>query len=188
MKKSIFCVLSVAAVMGAVLTSTAASAAVTANARASGLAASDPDTTVTFAVTSGLLVMTAPTTANLGSGAPGTTITGALGTTAVTDSRALLAASWTATASSSAFTTGTATASETIPAADVHYTPGAITTTGTITATGFAITLSGTAQTIVAGTAGVGDNSASWDPTLAVTVPAQAVVGSYTGTLTQSVA
>jgi len=185
MKKSIVCALSVAAVMGAVLTSTAASAAVTANARASS---GDPDTTVTFAVTSGLLTMTAPTTAILGSGAPGTTITGSLGTTAVTDNRALLAAAWTATASSTKFTTGTGTTAETIPAVDVGYSPGAITTTGTITATGFTITLSGTAQTVVSGTAGVGDNYASWDPTLAVAVPAAAVVGTYSGTLTQSVA
>jgi hypothetical protein len=142
---------------------------------------------VTFAVTSGLLTMTAPTTANLGSGAPGSTITGAVGTTAVTDNRALLAAAWTATASSTAFTTGGATTAETIPAADAGYSPGAITTTGNITATGFTITLSATPQTVVTGTAGVGDNSASWDPTLAVAVPAAAVVGTYSGTLTQSV-
>jgi hypothetical protein len=192
MKKSIFCVLSVAAVMGAVLTSTAASAAVTANARASGLAAGvpasgDPDTTVTFTVTSGLLTMTAPATADLGSGAPGTTITGALGTTVVTDNRALLAATWTALASSTDFTTGTATTAETIPVADAFYDPGVITTTGTITATGTGITLSGTPEPVVRGTAGTGDNTASWDPTIAVTVPASAVVGTYTGTLTQSV-
>jgi hypothetical protein len=187
MKKSIVCAFSVAAVMGAVLTSTAASAAVTANARVSA-GPTGGDTTVTFAVTSGLLTMTAPATANLGSGPPGATITGALGTTAVTDNRALLAAAWTVAASSTAFTTGTATAAETIPVTDVGYSPGAITTTGNITATGFTITLSGTPQTVVTGTAGVGNNSASWDPTLAVAVPAAAVVGTYSGTLTQSVA
>jgi hypothetical protein len=183
MSKSMLGIVSAAAVVGAVLIPSAASAAVTANGPAGG----DPDTTVTFAVTSGLLTMTAPATADLGSGPPGTTITGALGTTAVTDDRASLTAAWTATASSTAYTTGTATPAETIPAADVRYSPGAITTTGTITATGFTITLSGAPQPVVTGTAGVGDNSASWDPTLAVAVPAAAVVGTYTGTLTQSV-
>lgn len=183
--------LSAAAVIATALTPTAGWAAVTSTtahmSAASGPAGGDPDTTMTFTVTSGLLTMTAPPTANLGSGAPGTTITGALGTTVVTDNRALLSAHWTATASSTEFTTGTATGSEIIPASDATYTPGPITTTGTITATGFGITLSGTAQTVVSGTAGVGDNSASWDPTIAVAVPPNAVFGTYTATLTQSV-
>ncbi len=106
----------------------------------------------------------------------------------MTDDRALLTAAWTATASSTAFTTGGGTPDETIPATDATYGPGTITTTGTITATPTEITLDGEPQTVVAGTAGVGNNTASWDPTLAVAVPAAAVGGVYTGTLTQSVA
>lgn len=182
MKKSLFCVLSVAAVLGAVLTSTAASAAVKANTPAGG----DPDTTVTFAVTSGLLTMTAPASANLGSGAPGTTISGVLGAVVVTDDRALLSATWTAVASSTAFTTGAATANETIPAADVTYTPGTPFVTGSATAVPATITLSATPQPVVTLT-GVGNNSATWSPTLAVAVPAAAVFGTYTATVTQSV-
>jgi hypothetical protein len=172
--------LGAAAIIAAGLTPTAAWAA-------SAPGPGDPDTTVTFTVTSGALAMTAPTSSDLGSGAPGTTISGALGTVTVTDDRALLAASWTATASSTDFTTGAGTADETIPVADVNYNPGDITTTGRITADGTAVTLSGTAQTVVAGTAGVGNNTASWDPTLAVSVPAAIVGGDYTGTLTESV-
>jgi hypothetical protein len=61
---------------------------------------------MTFTVTTGALTMTAPPTANLGSGAPGTTISGPLGSVLVTDNRALLSAAWTATASSTNFTTG----------------------------------------------------------------------------------
>ena len=38
------------------------------------------------------------------------------------------------------------------------------------------------------GTAGVGDNTATWDPAISVAVPAAAVDGVYTGTLTQSAA
>ena len=147
----------------------------------------DPDTTVTFTVTVGALSMTAPTAVNLGSGAPGTTISKALGAVTVTDARALLSANWAATASSTDWTTGAGTPNETIPASDVGYNPGSITTTGTITATGTPITLSGTPAPVVTGTAGVGDNTATWNPIISVAVPAAAVGGIYTGTLTQSV-
>ena len=189
MKKSIFCVLSVAAIMGAVLTSTAASAAVTVTARTSSLPPGDPATTITFAVGTGLLTMTAPGAATLGtgSGQPGTIISGLLGTNVVTDSRALLAASWTVSVSSSDFTTGAATPAETIPVADVTYDPGTVSTTGNITATPHPITLSHAAQTVVNGTAGVGNNTATWDPALEVSVPAAAVGGAYSGTITDSV-
>ena len=37
------------------------------------------------------------------------------------------------------------------------------------------------------GTLGSGDNSATWDPAISVAVPATAVGGGYSGTLTQSV-
>ncbi|MFC9094560.1 hypothetical protein ACFYYI_26965 [Streptomyces sp. NPDC002387] len=148
------------------------------------VAADDPNTTVTYTVTSGALSMSAPVSANLGSGAPGTTISGALGTVTVTDDRALLSASWTVTASETDFTNGAST----IPATDAGYDPGSITTTGTITATGTPVTLSGTATPVVTGSAGVGDNTATWNPTVSVSVPTGAVGGNYTGTLTQSVA
>jgi hypothetical protein len=185
MLKPPFGILGAATIIGAVLIPTAASAAVTAHARASS--GPDPNTTVTFAVTSGALTMTAPASANLGSGAPGTTINGSVGAVVVTDDRALLAAVWTAVASSSAFVTGGSTPAETIPATDVGYNPGTPTTTGVVTnVTGLPITLSNTPQPVVTLT-GVGNNTASWNPALAVAVPAAAVVGTYTATLTQSV-
>jgi len=132
---------------------------------------------------SGALNMNAPVSANLGSGAPGTTISAAIGPVTVTDDRALLSASWTVTAAETDFSNG----AQTIPATDASYDPGSITTTGTITATGTPVTLSNTAQPVVTGSNGVGDNTASWNPTVAVAVPAGAVGGTYTGTLTQSV-
>ncbi|HXS66514.1 MAG TPA: hypothetical protein VN767_26970 [Streptosporangiaceae bacterium] len=147
----------------------------------------DPDTTVTFAVTSGELTMTAPVAADLGSGAPGTDISGALGAVSVQDNRALLTASWVVSASSTNYTTGTATPNETIPATDIDYAPGTITKSGTITVTGTGITMSNSPQTVVTGSSGVGDNSASWDPTITVHVPAAAVFGTYTGTIAHSV-
>ena len=131
---SVFRILTAAVVVGIALSPGAASAAAlqpaaltywSSNTPAGG----DPNTTVTFAVTTGALSMTAPTGANLGGGAPGTTITGSLAAVTVTDDRALLTAAWTATASASDWTTGGGTPNETIPAGDVGYTPGTITTT-----------------------------------------------------------
>ena len=188
MRKAVGLGLSAAAIFATGLTMPAASAAVTSTAALSAPGPGDPDTTVTFAVTSGELTMTAPVTANLGSGAPGTTISGEIGATTVTDDRASLTAAWIADASSTDFTTGGGTPAETIPATDATYSPGTITTTGTITATPHEVTLDGEPQHVVTGTAGVGNNTASWNPTVAVAVPAQAVGGTYTGTLTQSVA
>jgi hypothetical protein len=106
----------------------------------------------------------------------------------VTDARAALTDTWTATVSSSDFTTGGASSAETIPAGDVTYDPGTVSTTGTITATPTApILLAGTVQTAVAATGIVGNNTASWDPALSVAIPAGAVAGTYSGVVTQSV-
>ncbi|MFD5814263.1 hypothetical protein [Streptomyces sp. NPDC127038] len=147
-------------------------------------AADDPSTTVTYTVTSGALTMSAPVTADLGSGAPGTTISAPIGAVTVTDNRALASASWTVTAAETDFANGPST----IPATDATYSVGTVTTTGTITATSTSVTLSNSSQTVLTGSDGVGDNTASWDPTVAVSVPASTVSGPYTGTLTQSVA
>jgi hypothetical protein len=195
---SAFRILTAAAVTGIALAPGAASAAALRPAAltyfsSSTPAGGDPDTTVTFAVTTGALTMTAPTSANLGAGAPGTTISGLLGSITVTDDRALLTAAWTVAASETDWLLvgGGNTSAETIPAADATYDPGDITTTGTITAAAAStppIALANGATPVVAGTAGVGDNTATWNPTIAVAVPAGAVGGDYSGTLTQSVA
>jgi hypothetical protein len=144
----------------------------------------DPSTTVSFTVTSGALTLSVPASAVLGSGAPGTVISAPIGVCTVTDDRALLSASWTVSAAATDFASGP----QAIPAGDATYTPGTVTTTGTITVTPTPITLSNSAQIILTGSSGVGDNTASWDPTVSVSVPPSAVGGTYTGTLTQSVA
>jgi hypothetical protein len=155
------------------------------------MAATGPtvDTTTTFGVTSGALTITAPDTANLGTGAPGATIAAQLGAVTVTDDRASLAAAWVASASATNFTTGAGTPAETIPTADFSYTVGAFTSTvGTITPTASNLApMTTAAQPVVTGSAGVGDNSVTWNPTISVAVPASAVTGTYTGTLTHSV-
>jgi len=140
-------------------------------------------TTITADVTSGALSISVPASANLGAGAPGTSISGPLGPATVTDDRALLAASWTVTASESDFISGAST----MPASAADYAPGSVTTTGTITVTQTSITLGNSPSVVLTGSSGVGNNTASWNPTVTLHVPASAVAGAYTGTLTQSV-
>lgn len=204
MRKSLGFGLTAVAVIGTVLTPTAgwarvtsapvntpaaANTAATAHtpATANAPAGGDPNTTVTFAVNIGSLSMTAPLGANLGSGNPGTTISGSVGPNEVTDNRAALAASWTVTVSSTDFTTHNGTTPETIPAGDASYNPGSFTNTGTVTPVGTNITaLSGGGATAVTAT-GVGVDTVTWTATEAVAVPPAAVGGAYTSTLTQSV-
>jgi len=157
-------------------------------------AASSGSTTTTFVVSSGALSIAVPATANLGSGSPGTAISAQLGAVTITDARALLTAAWTASASSTSFTTGGGTTPETIPNTAVSYWSGPATaTTGTGTFTpgqanaGAALAM-GTAVSAFTLTAGVGNNTAAWNPTIVVAVPAAAVGGTYTGTITHSVA
>jgi hypothetical protein len=142
-------------------------------------------TTTTFTVTNGALTITTPSSVNLGSGAPGSVIgPTALGAVTVNDNRASASASWTATVSSTDFTAG----AQIIPATDATYTTGTVTPTGTITITSDpGLTLTGAAQTVVSGSAGSGDNTAAWNPTIAIAVPVAAVAGLYTGTITHSV-
>ena len=151
-------------------------------------------TTTTFVVNGGALAISVPASAALGSGNPGTNISALLGPVTVTDTRALLAAAWTTTVSSGSFTTGGATGPETIADTAISYWSGAATaTTGSGTFTpgqvnaGAEVAL-GTSHTAFALTGGVGNNTATWNPTVVVAVPAAAVGGTYTGTITHSVA
>jgi hypothetical protein len=158
-------------------------------------AATTGDTTVTFTVSAaGGLAITVPASKLLTSVAPGASTSGQLGAVTVTDARALLAPTWAASVSSTAFTTGTATTPETIPNTAVSYWSGATTaaTSGMTYVPGQplvtdAVVLS-SGQTAMSLTAGSGSNSAAWNPTLIVAAPASAVGGLYTGTVTHSVA
>ncbi|MDT7745165.1 MAG: hypothetical protein QOE59_4243 [Actinomycetota bacterium] len=169
---------------------TAAAAALTLGAAAPAFAAGSGGTGTTFALTGGALSITVPATSNLGTQATGatTTISGALGAVQVTDARGLLAANWNSTAATTAFTTGGGTAAETVPASAATYTPGA-----TTARSGLATFAPGPGGVMTASqpayveTLGVGNNSATWDPTIAVAVPAGAVAGTYSATLTHSV-
>ena len=111
-------------VLSGCLAVTLSAAAVTAGAGPAN-AADGSNTTVTFTLAGEGLSISAPTSASLGTASnEATTVTGSLGTVTVTDQRGQLAAAWTATVSSTPFTTGGGSPAETIPAANVTHTPG----------------------------------------------------------------
>jgi choice-of-anchor A domain-containing protein/uncharacterized repeat protein (TIGR01451 family) len=169
---------------GRILANTATSAAPGSTCPASS---PGPACTATVSIIAGALSVTVPDDANLGSAAPGGTISASLGTVQVTDNQGF-GASWTATVSATGFTTGTATAPETIPASDVLYNISSLTTSGPATFSFTpATTLSASAQAVVSATSVDGNNSASWDPLIDLTVPASAIAGPYTATITHSV-
>jgi hypothetical protein len=149
-------------------------------------------TSITIA--GGLLAITAPASTALPSAAPGATTSAQLGTVTVTDQRGIASASWTATVTGTAFVTGGGTPSETIPLTQVTYWSGPATATsgtGTFTpgepAAANAVNLTAP-RTAFSLTSGSTVNSASWNPTLSVSVPAAAVAGTYTATITHSAA
>ena len=155
-----------------------------------GTATSPP---VTVQPAAGMLSIAAPPSATLPSASDGTTTSAQLGTVTVTDTRGLGSASWTATVSATSFTTGAGGTGQVIPAGSVTYWSGPATATsgsGTFTpgqaAAVNAVSLSDS-QTAFSLSGGSGGNSASWNPTLSVSVPTSVTAGTYTATITQSV-
>lgn len=172
---------------------------------AAPLAAHADTTPSTFTITGGSLSITVPdgstTPINLGGYTLGTDTgmhisNAALGAVTVTDDRATLSGSWTVGVTSTDFVTGTgttATADRTIPAADIKYTPGSasagINTSVTTYTPGSAGALDNTTSlTAMATTSEVGSGGVTWNPTITVTLPAQVVAGTYSGTITHSFA
>ena len=147
-----------------------------------------PGCTVTVTVVGGVLSMTAPASASLGSADPGGTINANLGTVQVTDNRGF-GGDWTATVAATAFTTGSGTPAETISVRRVTYGINALSqTTGPATFTFVPLTrLNVTPQAIVSVTNVTGNTTATWNPLINVSVPATAVGGLYTATITHSV-
>jgi hypothetical protein len=159
-------------------------------------AATAGSTTTTFSLTGGALSISVPASpVSLGSAATGaTTLSGQLGNVTVTDNRGVLLGSWTSQVSASNFTTGGGSAPETIPVGNVDYWSGLATSvTGTMTPVPGQLTvaneiaLSTSASTAFSATGVIGNNSASWNPTLVVSIPSAAVAGTYTGTVTHTV-
>jgi hypothetical protein len=143
----------------------------------------------TITVQGGVLAITVPTAADLGSRTNtvgGGTISGSLGQVQVNDARSAAAGTgWVASVISTAFTptpSGTA-----IAASAVGYSAGPITKVGTATYTANdPPDLTGVAPAVTA--AGItGDNSATWNPTISVAVPGGAAATTYSAVITHSV-
>ena len=151
-------------------------------------AATASDTPVTVEVTGGGLTISAPTqSVNLGSVVTSNNdqvVRALLGNVAVTDNRAGTAG-WTATASATDFTGPQTISTSTF--GSVVYTAPQATVTGTATVT------PSTESTLYPGgrvqdaTNVNGSNTATWDPTIAVTIPANALAGTYATSITHSV-
>jgi hypothetical protein len=151
------------------------------------------DTTVTFTVATANLTIEVPSSRNLGSGFPGQTVSGQLGTVTVDDQRAAANATWTVQVVSTQFDTGTDDPTEVIVPNLVTYWSGPATAT---TGNGTFVPGQPTRADRVSlerpriafsKTSGSGNNSASWNPTLEITIPQDAVGGLYSGTVTHSV-
>jgi hypothetical protein len=111
------------------------------------------------------------------------TVTGSLGPVLVTDLRAGILG-WVATAGSTDFT---GPAGPTISAATMTYTPGTAVVVGLATVTPTSLTAMGTPGTVQTATAVTGVNTATWNPSIGVLIPAGALAGSYSATITHSV-
>jgi hypothetical protein len=159
---------------------------------AAGPALASGDTTTTFTLAGNGLSVSVPATANLSSVSStliGTSsLSGSLGSISVTDNRGGLAVVWTATVSSTDFTTGGGSTHETITKTNVGYNPGTISASGIGTAVGTPAVSLVTSAPVVAATGVTGAESASWSPTVSVNVPSGSVAGTYTGTITHSIA
>ena len=145
--------------------------------------------TATVTVVPGALTITAPTDAgNLGTrphAMGGGTISGPLGQVQVDDARGAPPGSgWVASVTSTEFAPASGPA---IPASAVSYAVGTITKVGTATYVADDPTGLTTAVPAVTATEVTGDNSATWNPTITVTIPGGAAAGVYSGTITHSV-
>lgn len=140
------------------------------------------------------LSITVPAAAALPSAPLGTaSLSGALGAVTVTDERGGLVGAWTVSVATTPFRTGGGTEAETIAPANVRYWSGPATASrgGTFspgqTTAGSAVALDQSRRAFST-LAATGRSSATWTPTLIVDVPATAVVGTYSGTVTHSIA
>ena len=163
-----------------VLSSLSAAAIVAATA----LPATADDTAVTFALAGSTLSIDVKASAALANGATGAaSVSGQLGNVTVTDLRGGVA-NWSAMGSSTTFTTGTGNPAST----GVNYNTGVISFTGVSTIVNSGDhTLNGTPSKVAGPTVLIGNNTASWNPTLTVALPASAIAGPYAGTVTTSV-
>lgn len=140
-------------------------------------------------VNPGQLSISVPASANIGSAAAGSpTLSGQTGSVTVTDNRGSASAFWGVTASSTSFTTGTASTNETVPINKIAYSAGSGNSTGTGTFVPASLANGSLPGTGASWTSGTGANSVTWNPTLTFTLSPSQVAGLYTGIITHTVA
>ncbi|GAA1239946.1 hypothetical protein GCM10009665_33510 [Kitasatospora nipponensis] len=145
-------------------------------------------TPVTVQIAAGTLDITVPTSSvNLGlvnvSGSP-QTVSSQLGTISVTDGRGGTAG-WTVSANAVDFT-GPQNISVSAPGSSSYSSPNAsVTGTATVTKSDLAPLYPPGPVQVATGVSGI--NSATWNPTISVTLPANALAGTYSSTVTHSV-
>lgn len=146
------------------------------------------DTTVTFINAGGSVAITVPGSASLSSttAVVGGTATGNLGTVSISDTRIPAVSSWTVSASSTAFT---GSLGGTIANTAVSITAGSVTGSAGLSFTQNATPhVLSSAQSVVVAAGSSTNATASFNPTLSVTVGAASTPGTYTGTVTETVA
>lgn len=149
-------------------------------------------TNSTFALHINTLTITVPGSASLGNGSAGGTLSASLGTVSVEDSRFALT-SWTATVTSTSFTTGGGGTGKTIATGNVAYWsgpstfssgggsrfPGELTAADKVPLSSPVVAFRGTKSPLT--------TINSWQPTLVITIPGSSVAGHYTGVITHTV-
>jgi hypothetical protein len=162
-------------------------------------------TNVTFSLgaSSGLSV-SVPSNADVDLGSAtsnilGTTASGSLHPTTVTDTRGQLLAAWTVTVSSTGFVGSGTAAGQSLAASRATMYLDAVSTltnvvalaTGGLLPTSFAsqatpVTLSSGGATLLAGTT-TGSGNITYTPDISISIPANTVAGTYSGAVTQTV-
>ncbi len=104
----------------------------------------------------------------------------------VTDTRTG-SAGWVASAVTTNLTAIVGEVTYTIPKANITYTPNTATKTGTVTVTTASAGTISTARAVQTATGVDGNNTATWNPSVVVAIPSDAISGNYTGTITHSV-
>jgi hypothetical protein len=150
----------------------------------SASAAQSGDTTTTFTLNGGTLDIAVASNASLPGGNVGMPfVSGQIGFVTVTDNRGDTV-SWTASAATTVFSNGIGTNST-----GVNYNSGFVSKTGTVTPNSTGPTpLAAAPNPVVNGNSVVGNNTATWEPMLTVNLPPNALAGTYSGTITTSVA
>lgn len=155
------------------------------------------DTTTTFTLSGAGLSVSVPASANLSAstaiGSSG--LSASLGSVVVTDARGGLLGTWTASVSSTAFTTDGGGANKSIANSSVKYWSGVATVgagqvavpVGQQLLSANKVTLAAQRDAVIA-TGVTGNAVVTFSPTVEVTIPADVVAGTYSGTITHSVA